>query len=59
MTEPKPFDAFLSEVSISLEWLSKHRPSEISALDVSATAKVPYKVLCYRAAMIWRTEELG
>src|SRR4051794_23541149 len=51
------FEQLLEEACARVQLLSGHLPSIVDA--AISTAKMPYKVLCYREGLIWRIEELG
>lgn len=46
-----------AEARVSL--LAQRLSKIIDPAQISATAKIPYKVITYREALIWRTEELA
>src|SRR5258708_13485283 len=49
----------MGEIRARLEAFESRLPARINAMDVSPTSKLPYKVLFYREALIWRIVELG
>ncbi len=49
----------MGEIRARLEAFESRLPARINAMDVSPTSKLPYKVLLYREALIWRIVELG
>ncbi len=48
----------LKEAIDRVELLTMNLPTVVDPASISLQAKIPTKVLCYREAMIWRTEEL-
>jgi hypothetical protein len=52
--------AFLmDEIRGRLETLESNLPARVDAMAVSRTSKLPFKVLLYREALIWRMAELA
>ena len=58
MTE-ESLSSLTDEVRARLELLESSRPNHVDATAVSTTAKLPFKALLYREALIWRMVELG
>src|SRR5258708_25253003 len=55
----KSVGELMDEIRARLAAFDSRLPVRISAMDVSPTSKLPYKVLLYREALIWRMVELG
>jgi len=55
----KSLPALLNEIRQKLELMESRLPKRVDAMAVSRISKVPYKVLFYREALIWRMAELG
>lgn len=51
--------ALMDEIRGSLELLESNLPKRVDAKAVSPTSKLPFKMLLYREALIWRMAELG
>jgi hypothetical protein len=51
--------ALLDEIRQRLELFALNLPKRVDAMAVSRISKLPYKVLFYREALIWRMAELG
>ena len=51
--------ALLNEIRQRLELMESRLPKRVDAMAVSRISKVPYKVLFYREALIWRMAELS
>src|ERR1700704_6673466 len=49
----------MDEIRARLAAFDSRLPVRISAMDVSPTSKLPYKVLLYREPLMWRMVELG
>src|ERR1700730_14045454 len=49
----------MDEISGRLKLLESKLPKRIDAMALSRTSKLPFKVLLYREALIWRVVELG
>ena len=49
----------LEEATSLVEILTASLPTVVDPASISLQAKIPAKALCYREAMIWRTEELS
>ena len=49
----------VDEISSRLAHLESRLPNRIDAMAVSATSKLPFKVMLCREALIWRIVELG
>jgi hypothetical protein len=47
------------EIRGRLELIESNLPNRVAAMAVSPTSKLPFKVLLYREALIWRMAELG
>lgn len=56
-TEKK--DELLKEAKERCRLLSESLPSRVDHASISVTAKIPFKAMDYREALIWRTEELA
>jgi len=52
-------ESVMNEIRAGLERLESILPSRVDPMAVSRTAKLPFKGLVYRAALIWRMAELG
>src|ERR1700685_2713020 len=55
----KPLSTRMDEVRSRLETLESSLPTHIDAITVSPVSKLPFKVLLYRNALMWRRSELG
>lgn len=55
----KRLPALLVEIRQVLELIESRLPKRVDAMAVSRISKVPYKVLFYREALIWRMAELS
>jgi hypothetical protein len=53
------FEDLLCEARQTVQQFSGSLPTIADPASVSLTAKIPYKVLCYREGLIWRVEELA
>lgn len=51
--------SLMSEIRGRVELLESSLPERVDAMGVSPTSKLPFKVLLYREALIWRMAELG
>jgi hypothetical protein len=51
--------SLMDEIRGRLELLESNLPKRIDAMAVSQASKLPFKVLLYREALIWRMVELG
>jgi len=51
--------SLMDEIRGRLELLESNLPQRVDAMAVSPTSKLPFKVLLYREALIWRMVELG
>lgn len=51
--------SLMSEIRGRVELLESSLPKRVDAMAVSPTSKLPFKVLLYREALIWRIAELG
>jgi len=49
----------MDEIQERLKLLESSLPRRVDAMAVSPTAKIPFKALLYREALIWRMAELG
>jgi hypothetical protein len=49
----------MTEIRERLELLESCLPRRVDAMAVSPTAKIPFKALLYREALIWRMSDLG
>lgn len=49
----------LSEARTRADHIRKNLPSVVDPASISYSAKVPYKVVVFREAVLWRTEELA
>jgi hypothetical protein len=52
-------DSLMNEIRERLQLLESSLPKHLDAMDVSRTAKLPWKALLYREALIWRMAELS
>jgi hypothetical protein len=59
MTTEESIEVMLSEIRERLILLKSCLPSRVDAMAVSPTAKLPFKALIYREALIWRMAELS
>jgi hypothetical protein len=59
MEELTNIDDLLNEAKVRINLLTTSLPSSVDAASVSVTAKIPFKALDYREALIWRFEELA
>lgn len=55
----KRIAALMSEIPESLEVLEASLPKQINGYALSLRSKLPWKVMLYREALIWRVVELG
>jgi hypothetical protein len=53
------FVSLMDEIRGRLELFECNLPERVDAMAVSPTSKLPFKVLLYREALIWRMAELG
>jgi hypothetical protein len=51
--------SLMNEIRERLELLESSLPKHLDAMDVSRTAKLPWKALLYREVLIWRMAELS
>ncbi len=58
VSEESP-DFLLAEIRDRLARLEANLPRRVDPMAVSPTAKLPFKALSYREALIWRMAELG
>ena len=49
----------LDEANSRVDLLANSLPDMVDPANISFSAKIPYKILAYREALIWRTEELA
>jgi len=49
----------MNEIREQIQLLESSRPKHLDAMAVSETAKLPWKALLYRGALIWRMAELS
>lgn len=59
MDKPENIDDLLKEVDQRCRLLSECLPKRVDPISISYTAKIPWKAMDYREALIWRTEELA
>ena len=59
MSQQKTITELLKEAEAHVTLLSESLPLVVDPAGISLHAKIPYKVICYREALIWRTEELA
>lgn len=50
--------ALMKEIRERIELLESNLPARVDAAAVSLSAKLPFKALCYRGALVWRFAEL-
>jgi hypothetical protein len=55
----KSLSTLMDEVRVRLKSLESDLPTHVDAMDVSPISKLPFKVLLYRNALMWRFAELG
>ncbi len=55
----KELPALLDEIRQRLELFESNLPKRLDGMAVSRISKLPYKVLFYREALIWRMAEIG
>jgi hypothetical protein len=55
----KAMESDLDEARQRVENIRAHLPSSISFADLGVRSQAPYLLLCIRAALSWRTEELA
>lgn len=55
----KDLAELISEIRAQLALISYNLPSVVDPAGISLVAKIPYKVLTFREALLWRTEELA
>jgi hypothetical protein len=53
------FVSLIDEIRGRLMLIESNLPKRVDAMAVSAESKLPFKVLLYREALIWRIAELG
>lgn len=51
--------ALINEIRESLAMLESNLPRQVDGFVLSQKSKLPWKVLLYREALIWRIVELG
>src|SRR6266568_4317182 len=51
--------SLMDEIRTRLDLLESNLPKSVDAMAVSRAAKLPFKVLLYREALIWRMTELA
>ncbi|WP_411819185.1 hypothetical protein ABFZ85_09430 [Hyphococcus formosus] len=56
---PENLDELLSEIAERVQQMSDNLPPKIEVAAVSTSAKIPFKFICFREALLWRTEELA
>lgn len=49
----------LEEAGAKVQLLTDNLPNIVDPASISLSAKIPFKVICYREAILWRTEELS
>jgi hypothetical protein len=49
----------LEETKARVQSIADHLPKVVDPRTISITAKIPFKVILFREALIWRTEELA
>ena len=59
MNIPQNIDDLLKEAKQRCQLLSECLPKRVDPVSISYTAKIPWKAMVYREALIWRTEELA
>ena len=59
MDMPQNIDDLLKEAEQRCRLLSECLPNRVDPASISYTAKIPWKAMDYREALIWRTEELA
>jgi hypothetical protein len=60
MKEAAPsIEKLLAEARERVKRFSENLPTLVDPAGISHKAKIPYKALCYREALIWRIEELS
>ena len=59
MNIPQNIDNLLKEAKQRCQLLSECLPKRVDPASISYTAKIPWKAIVYREALIWRTEELA
>ena len=59
MNEPQNILDLLKEAEQRCQLLSECLPKRVDPVSISYTAKIPWKAMNYREALIWRTEELA
>ena len=55
----KRLPLLLDEIRQRLELLESNLPKRVDAMAISRISKLPYKVMFYREALVWRMAELG
>ncbi len=55
----KPLPALMDEIRGRIELLESILPASVDAMAVSRASKLPFKVLLYREALIWRMAEVS
>jgi hypothetical protein len=53
------FMSLMNEIRGRIEVLESNLPASVDAMAVSRTSKLPFKVLLYREALVWRMAELA
>ncbi len=56
---PKNVAETLAEARERVSLLTQSLPNCVDPLGISVKSKIPYKVIAYREALIWRTEEIA
>ena len=59
MNEPSPVAQLLNEATQRAALLSSSLPAIVDPASISWKAKTPYKIMCFREAMIWRMDEFA
>jgi hypothetical protein len=57
--EKETAEELLTEVNARLSLLEANRPESVDGFAISPKSKLPFKVLLYREALLWRTTQLG
>lgn len=59
MDKQEKRDNLLVEAKKRISLLTENLPTRVDPASISVTAKIPFKAIIYREALIWRTEELA
>lgn len=52
-------DSLIAEINERIQQITDNLPPCVDAAAVSTSAKTPFKFICFREALLWRTEDLA